>query len=85
MNDIIEKYPKIFQDYEGNPYRVNWDCPKGWLPLLDMLCDTIQSFIDSHNQYNDDKRMAHERLMKDKEVAIKEKEIASRSKTKPSK
>lgn len=37
------------------------------------------------NQYNDDKRMAHERLMKDKEVAIKEKEIASRSKTKPSK
>jgi hypothetical protein len=37
------------------------------------------------NQYNDDKRMAHERLMKDKEVAIKEKEIASRSKNKPSK
>jgi hypothetical protein len=32
----------------------------------------------SANQYNDDKRMAHENLMKDKEVAIKEKEIAAK-------
>ena len=32
------------------------------------------------NQYNDDKRMAHEKEMKDKEVALKEKEIASKEK-----
>lgn len=46
--EIIEKYPKIFQDYEGNPGRVNWHgVPKGWLPIVDKLCQVIQNYCDS--------------------------------------
>ena len=46
MKELIKKYPKIFKDYEGNPYRVNWDCPEGWLWILDDLCGCIQDYID---------------------------------------
>lgn len=46
--DIIVKYPKIFQYYEGNPGGVNWfGVPKGWLPIVDMLCGAIQRYCDS--------------------------------------
>ena len=47
ITDLIEKYPKIFEDYEGNPGRVNWSCPKGWLHILDWLCGTLQNYIDN--------------------------------------
>ena len=46
---LIEKYPDIFQDYEGNPGRVNWSCPPGWIPIVDSLCSTIQSYITNNN------------------------------------
>lgn len=47
-DEIIEKYPKIFQDYEGNPGRVNWyGVPNGWLPIIDKLCSCIQSYCNS--------------------------------------
>jgi hypothetical protein len=50
--EIIEKYPKIFQDYEGNPGRSNWHgVPKGWLPIIDKLCGCIQDYIDFHVSY----------------------------------
>lgn len=53
--EIIKKYPKIFQTYEGNPGDVNWHgVPKGWLPVIDKLCGSIQSYIDNHVTYTKD-------------------------------
>lgn len=47
LKDLISKYPKIFQNYEGNPGGVNWTgVPQGWLPIIDKLCGSIQSYID---------------------------------------
>ena len=54
IDELVEKYPKIFQDYEGNPERVNWYCPDGWLPILDILCGSIQSYIDHTVRYTKD-------------------------------
>jgi hypothetical protein len=46
--DIIQKYPKIFEHYEGNPRGVNWyGVSEGWLPIIDILCKAIQSYCDS--------------------------------------
>lgn len=47
IEEIIEKYPKIFVDYEGNPERVNWSCPIGWLDTLDDLCNCMQNRLDN--------------------------------------
>ncbi len=50
--EIIAKYPKIFEDYEGNPGKCNWyGVPKGWLPIIDELCGCIQNYIDSIKTY----------------------------------
>lgn len=50
---IITKYPKIFQDYEGNPGRCNWmDVPEGWLSVVDKLCGAIQHYIDNTTRYS---------------------------------
>lgn len=52
--DIINKYPKIFQSYEGNPDNVNWyGVPDGWLPIIDKLCGAIQDYIDNTKRYID--------------------------------
>lgn len=54
--ELIQKYPKIFQDYKGNPERVNWyGVPKGWLPVIDKLCGAIQSYIDNVTRYSEGK------------------------------
>lgn len=53
--DLIAKYPKIFQDYEGNPGQCNWqDAPTGWLPIIDKLCGAIQNYIDKTTRYTKD-------------------------------
>jgi hypothetical protein len=45
--ELIAKYPKIFQDYAGNPGKVNWyGLPEGWLIIVDKLCGAIQNYID---------------------------------------
>jgi hypothetical protein len=45
--EIIAKYPKIFETYNGNPGDVNWfGVPEGWLPIIDKLCGSIQHYID---------------------------------------
>lgn len=62
MNEIIEKYPKIFQDYEGNPGRVNWDCPLGWYKIVDWLCGSIQDYIDNVRHYRDGKPIDKEQV-----------------------
>jgi hypothetical protein len=50
--ELINKYPKIFKDYEGNPGRVNWyGVPKGWLDIVDELCGAMQNYIDSYTRY----------------------------------
>lgn len=50
--DLINKYPKIFKPYEGNPQQVNWhDVPEGWLPTIDTLCGCIQSYVDNYVSY----------------------------------
>lgn len=55
--ELIAKYPKIFQQYEGNPGMVNWlDVPKGWLPNIDKLCGAIQSYIDNVTCYSEGKQ-----------------------------
>jgi hypothetical protein len=52
---LIQKYPKIFKDYEGNPQRVNWHgVPDGWLPIIDKLCGAMQNYIDNHRRYTKD-------------------------------
>ena len=45
INELIVKYPKIFQDYPGNPGRVNWDCPTGWLDMVDSHLEKMQNYI----------------------------------------
>jgi hypothetical protein len=53
--DIINKYPKIFVPYNGNPNGVNWHgVPDGWLPIIDKLCACIQHYIDYHVSYTKD-------------------------------
>lgn len=53
MNKLITKYPKIFADYEGNPGRVNWSCPEGWMEIVDDMCHSIQSHIDHINKWHE--------------------------------
>lgn len=61
--ELIEKYPKIFEDYEGNPSRVNWyGVPEGWLPIIDILCGSIQNYIDKVTKYIDGKPVKIQQL-----------------------
>ena len=55
--DIINKYPKIFEPYNGNPNGVNWHgVPEGWLPIIDKLCGCIQHYIDYHVSYTKEEK-----------------------------
>lgn len=50
--ELIQKYPRIFQDYPGNPEGVNWHgVPQGWLPVMDKLCGCIQEYVDTTTRY----------------------------------
>lgn len=54
--ELIKKYPKIFEQYEGNPSMVNWlDLPKGWISVVDKLCGAVQSYIDNVTRYTEGK------------------------------
>lgn len=48
---IIEKYPKIFAQYELPPSQTAmcWglECGEGWYGLIDALCADIQKYIDT--------------------------------------
>jgi hypothetical protein len=53
--EIIAKYPKIFESYQGNPNGINWHgVPNGWLPIIDKLCGCMQSHIDHNTTYTKD-------------------------------
>ncbi len=48
IQELIAKYSKIFQPYEGNPGGSNWTgLPKGWIKVVDKLCGSIQDYIDT--------------------------------------
>jgi len=52
LNDLIEKYPKIFELMKDPFYRVSSGVPDSWLQVLDWLCHSIQSYIDNNNNNN---------------------------------
>jgi hypothetical protein len=53
--ELIQKYPKIFEPYNGNPNGINWyGVPEGWLPIIDKLCGCMQHYIDYHVRYTKD-------------------------------
>lgn len=43
LQELTEKYPKIF-------VTANYDCPTGWLFLVDKLCKRLQFDVDN-NKY----------------------------------
>jgi len=57
QEELINKYPKIFQNYEGNPDRCNWDVPNGWIQLVDDLCGSIQNYIDRMRRYDEKSKL----------------------------
>jgi hypothetical protein len=55
IDELIAKYPKIFQDYHGNPGQCNWrGLPDGWIKNVDILCGAIQSYIDFTKRYDNE-------------------------------
>lgn len=54
--ELIKKYPRIFQMYEGNPGGVNWGIPDAWIPVIDDLCGSIQSYIDYTSRWDKEKQ-----------------------------
>lgn len=53
--ELIKKYPKIFEDYEGNPGGCNWyGVPDGWLSIIDKLCGCIQKYVNNTIRYTKD-------------------------------
>lgn len=52
MDEIIKKYPKIFQVYEGNPEGVNWHgVREGWLDIVDDMCGALQDYTDHYKRH----------------------------------
>jgi hypothetical protein len=55
IEELIRKYPLIFETYPGNPMGINWyGLPEGWIPVVDKLCGSIQSYIDRYNRYTEE-------------------------------
>lgn len=42
LNDLVDRYPKIF------PKGFYFECLNGWYGLLDALCDRLQERVDVH-------------------------------------
>lgn len=54
QKELIQKYPRIFKPYEGNPYGVNWEVPDAWIQLVDDLCGAMQSHVDNWKMWDED-------------------------------
>jgi len=59
LNDLIEKYPKIFKLMEEGYYRISSDIPSIWVPIIDILCKSIQSRIDNVTIYDVEDKHHH--------------------------
>lgn len=55
LDDLIKKYPKIFILLNEFFYRISSDLPKGWVDIIDTLCNSLQSRTDNITIYEDDK------------------------------
>ena len=57
QEQLLQKYPKIFKPYAGNPFNVNWSgLPDGWINIVDKLCGSIQDYVDNtYDWINGDK------------------------------
>lgn len=49
FNELIEKYPKIFQLMKDPYYRISSEVPNGWIRTIDIMCNCIQNRIDNSN------------------------------------
>jgi hypothetical protein len=68
--DIIQKYPKIFEHYEGNPRGVNWyGVSEGWLPIIDILCSIENPDFDPTKKYDREDPTTHRYLQVKREQA----------------
>lgn len=51
---LLETYPKIFSRYNLPPTQTamcwGFDCGDGWFWLIDNLCHSIQTYVDSRNE-----------------------------------
>jgi len=55
--ELIAKYPKIFQQHKENQGMRNWmNVPNSWLHIIDILCGSIQSYIDNVTVYIEGKK-----------------------------
>ena len=44
---ILDRYPKIFPVDPERGTRIGFACDKGWFPIIDHLCATVQDYIDN--------------------------------------
>jgi hypothetical protein len=57
-NYLVEAYPRIFSERSKSPMEScmgrGFECGNGWFPIIDALCNNIQTHIDDHNKYRSD-------------------------------
>jgi hypothetical protein len=49
---LFNKYPKIFELMTDNYYSISTSIPKGWINIIDLLCESIQNHTDNINNSN---------------------------------
>jgi len=52
IEELFEKYPKIFEKMKDPYYSISSGVPNTWLQTLDWMCESIQNHIDNRLEYN---------------------------------
>ena len=52
LDELYEKYPKIFSLMSDQNHWINSHVPETWLQTIDWLCNSIQSHINNRNENN---------------------------------
>lgn len=47
--ELYSKYPKLFPLMKDSYFSISTDIPEGWMKLVDLLCNSIQRYIDLNN------------------------------------
>jgi hypothetical protein len=75
--NLVEKYPKIFANRNGDPKETlmcwGFECGDGWYPIINTLCSEIQSRIDWNNKNVDNGYGNYKEIKQVVAVQIKEK------------
>ena len=50
--ELYQKYQKIFSLMSDPFYSISSDIPTGWMKTIDLLCESIQNYIDNINNNN---------------------------------